>query len=70
MIEEQIAKAESSFMDNNISAADVIIMRPEIRAALIEELGMSWDEDLNSYMGLSVAVSTDPNFPDFKLAKF
>jgi hypothetical protein len=69
-LEAAILQAEQAFFESNVMEAKILVLRPEVRVQLAEELGYSWEHDLNSYAGLIVCVCDDPGFPDFKLATF
>lgn len=66
-LEEAILKEEQRYFESNVVEPTHIVMRPESRVKLAEELGMTWDFNLNEYMGLKVCVCDADDFPDFKL---
>ena len=66
-LEAQILEAEQEFYENNVVEPTHIIMRPEMRVHLMEELGLGWEDHLTSYLGLTVCICDSPTFPPFKL---
>lgn len=68
-VQERIAKAEARYFAEHVEEPNLIVMRPEVRAELAYELHKAWEFDLNSYMGMTLAVCVDDNFPDFKLGR-
>lgn len=63
-----------TFWLNNQRSPELLILRPELKAQLIEDVyGLSsvdetLDYDLNEYEGLHIAVSDDDILMDFRLA--
>lgn len=72
-LKDRIDKAESEFFDKNIQEPQFLIMRPEAREELkfliAEEDGKEimevLNKQLNSYMGLTIAICFKKEFPDF-----
>lgn len=66
-LSDRIIAAEQRFFEEHLERPNVIIMRPDIKTELQEEDGMSYFDDLDSYEGMTVAVTFDQTFPDFKV---
>lgn len=66
-LEVEILEAIQLYEMETSRDAGVLVMRPEIRSQLCQELGKSWDYDLNRYMGMYVSVCDAEDFPNFKI---